>query len=89
MQDGSLKKTAGALSEKIALVQINGTIDGKRVRKVLPCLAKIKMDKDVKAVVVRIDSPGGTINASETLLQELSSLPQVILICIITSAVLI
>lgn len=71
------KQKAKALSEKIALLKINGTIDGKKVRKMAPLLKRIKKDSDVKCVVVRVNSPGGTIDASETLLQEFKDLPQV------------
>ena len=65
------------MSEKIALLKINGSIDGKTVQKVAPQLKRIREDSSVKCVVVRVDSPGGTINASETLLQEFKDLPQV------------
>lgn len=77
MQDDFDKQRADAVSEKIALLKINGSIDGKTVRKVVPQLRRIKEDTDVKCVVVRVDSPGGTIIASETLLQEFKDLPQV------------
>lgn len=65
------------MSDKIALLKINGSIDGKAVRKLTPQLKRIKEDGDVKCVVVRVSSPGGTITASETLLQEFKDLPQV------------
>lgn len=67
---------ANALSEKIALLEIDGTIDGKTVRKMAPLLKRIKEDSDFKCVVVRVNSPGGTIDASEALLQEFNDLPQ-------------
>ena len=72
LQDVFDKNKANALSEKIALLKINGTIDGKKVCKMAPLLKRIKEDSDVKCVVVRVNSPGGTIDASETLLQEVN-----------------
>ena len=75
-QNDFSKERAASLSEKIALISINGTIDDKSVRKILPSLKAIKKDKYTKCVVVRVDSPGGSAIASETLYQELKALPQ-------------
>ena len=69
------------MSDKIALLRINGSIDGKTVRKIAPQLKRIKEDEDVKCVVVRVNSPGGTITSSEALLQEFKDLPQVSPVC--------
>ncbi|CAB9522018.1 Putative signal peptide peptidase SppA [Seminavis robusta] len=69
-------KDKTASSEKIALVSVNGAIDSKKYRKLAPMLRKIKYDKDIKAVVVQVDSPGGTIDASEALYQDFKDLPQ-------------
>lgn len=64
------------VAQKIALIKINGVIDGKTVRKMAPALKTIKEDKNVKVVVCRVNSPGGTLDASESLLQEFKDLPQ-------------
>jgi signal peptide peptidase SppA len=40
----------------------------------------VKDDKDVKCVVLRVDSPGGSINACETIYQEIQDLPQKVIV---------
>lgn len=50
-------------TQKIAVIEIEGTImDGKDVKKQID---KVRADDLVKAIVVRIDSPGGTVNGSD------------------------
>lgn len=49
-------------------------------RKVEKAIRKIKEDKDVKCVVLRVDSPGGSINACETIYQELEDMPQKVVV---------
>lgn len=71
------KEKAASTNEKIALVRIEGTIDDKVARSTTQVFRKIKQDKDVKCVVLRVDSPGGSVTASETILQECKDLPQV------------
>ena len=39
-------------------------------------LRKIKKDSNVKAVVLRVDTPGGSVTASESILQECKDMPQ-------------
>lgn len=68
---------AASDKEKIALVRIQGTIDSKTARATAKLFRKIKKDKDVKCVVLRVDSPGGSVTDSETILQECRDLPQV------------
>jgi protease-4 len=48
---------------KVAIVDVEGTIlDGDGVKKQLD---KIRADPKVKAIVLRVDSPGGTVTASD------------------------
>lgn len=61
--------------EKIAIVNITGGIDDKISRNVVHSLHKIKKDENVKAVILRVDSPGGSVTASETILEECKDLP--------------
>lgn len=68
---------AASDNEKIALVRIQGMIDFKTARATAKTFREIKKDKDVKCVVLRVDSPGGSVTASETILQECKDLPQV------------
>ena len=65
----SLSKTA---VQKVAIIEIDGTImDGKDVKKQID---KVRADDTVKAVVVRIDSPGGTVTGSDFIYHHLRSL---------------
>lgn len=59
-------------TQKIAIIEIDGTImDGKEVRKQID---KVRKDSAVKAVVVRIDSPGGTVTGSDYIYHHLRKL---------------
>jgi protease-4 len=74
--DSSVKEKYHSLNrhgkEKIAIVEVSGTImDGENTRKVIDA---VKKDKKVKAVVLRVDSPGGTINGSDYIFHHLVEL---------------
>jgi len=71
------EEKAASTGEKIAIVRIQGQIDNTVARATSKVFQKIKKDKDVKAVVLRVDSPGGSVTASETIFQECKDLPQV------------
>jgi protease-4 len=72
-----------ASNHKIALVYAEGSIvtgeggleqiGGDRLAKEL---RKLRQDKDVKAIVLRIDSPGGSATASDIILRELELIRQ-------------
>jgi len=51
----------------VAVVTLAGGIDGANAASVAERLKKVRQDPDVKAVVLRINSPGGGAAASETL----------------------
>jgi protease-4 len=53
----------------IAVIDIDGLITGKRSR--IDLLRKIKASKSIKALIVRIDSPGGTTTGSEVIYEEI------------------
>ena len=73
------KKTNFSVKDKIAVVYAEGTIadgadgeagdvyDGKYVK----ILRKIRQDDNIKAIVLRINSPGGSVLASENILREI------------------
>lgn len=66
----SLSKEA---TDKIAIIRVEGAIldaDGF-VKKQID---RVREDEDVKAVVLRVDSPGGTVTASDYLYHELKDL---------------
>jgi len=71
---------AKGLKEKIAVVKINGAIGEATARKAEKALRKIKEQEDIKCVVLRVDSPGGSINACETIYQEIQDLPQKVVV---------
>eukprot|EP00547_Thalassionema_nitzschioides_P005287 CAMPEP_0194218784 /NCGR_PEP_ID=MMETSP0156-20130528/24521_1 /TAXON_ID=33649 /ORGANISM="Thalassionema nitzschioides, Strain L26-B" /LENGTH=681 /DNA_ID=CAMNT_0038948251 /DNA_START=150 /DNA_END=2195 /DNA_ORIENTATION=- len=62
--------------EKIAIIHVEGSINDAVARKTVASLRKIKDDPKVKAVVLRIETPGGSVVSSETILQECKDLPQ-------------
>jgi protease-4 len=66
----SLSKTA---TNKVAIINIEGAIlsaDGYIKKQI----DRVREDKDVKAIVLRIDSPGGTVTASDALYHQLRKL---------------
>lgn len=56
--------------DKIAIVNISGGINDAIARNVVHSLQQIKNDKDTKAIILRVDSPGGSVTASETILEH-------------------
>ncbi|MCA9262481.1 MAG: signal peptide peptidase SppA [Planctomycetales bacterium] len=66
----SLSKTG---SDKIAVIQITGTImDGEGYVK--SQIDRVRSDDNVKAVVVRVNSPGGTVTGSDYIYHHLTKL---------------
>ena len=55
--------------DKIAVVRVDGVISDSRIVYPVKQLERAAKDRRVKAVVLRIDSPGGTITGSEELYQ--------------------
>ena len=69
---GALFWTSGDLARyesHIARIRIDGLITGDQAT--LDLLAKVAASKKVKAVIVRIDSPGGTTSGSEALYEAI------------------
>jgi signal peptide peptidase SppA len=62
--------------EKVALLYAHaeGGINDSTARKLVKSIRKIRKDKDVKCVVLRVSSPGGAITPCETIREELKSL---------------
>lgn len=59
--------------DKVAIITIEGTIlDGEGYVK--KQIDRVRKDKAVKAVVVRVDSPGGTVTGSDYMLHHLNKL---------------
>ncbi|MDC1120122.1 signal peptide peptidase SppA [bacterium] len=67
---GIYKYSGGASGEYIAQLNITGVIHNDLKR--LAAIEKIRKDDDVKALIVRINSPGGTVVGGEALYQALN-----------------
>ncbi len=78
------KEIYGEGSNKILLIDIQGTISNGSNRsplgtvveagmpaKIRETLEKAEEDKDIKAIILRINSPGGTVTASDIIYHEL------------------
>lgn len=63
---------AGEGSDVIAIVTINGIIDEPMVDYVHRVVESVIADKSIKAVVLRVESPGGGASASDQILHELN-----------------
>lgn len=59
-------------SEKIAILEIKGVI--KAPKEYLKSIREIEDDGSIKGVIVRIDSPGGTVGSSQEIYQSLKEL---------------
>lgn len=70
----------GIKKEKVAVLYASGTIqngegyEGIHAKDYVNYIQKLKDDESVKAVVLRINSPGGSANASDEILFELQQL---------------
>lgn len=56
---------AGPRSTKIAVISLQGIIDGEQAKDLSQQLKMAESDKRVKGVIIRVDSPGGTISGSD------------------------
>lgn len=74
------KAVPGKSKPKIALIYIEGTIidgwgdDGLSVGgdEIAQRIREVSRDDDFKAIVIRVNSPGGSVSGSDTILNELS-----------------
>ncbi|MEE9258914.1 MAG: signal peptide peptidase SppA [Nitrospinaceae bacterium] len=80
------KVISGSGAEKVLLVDIQGIISNKekrsltgfpmelgKIEKLRETLARAEEDEDIKAILLRINSPGGTVTASDIMYHELKS----------------
>lgn len=68
------KESIQTVRDKVVLLHIEGGIADATATKVLEALRKIQKEESAKCLVMRVTSPGGTIQACETISQELKSL---------------
>ncbi|MCH7557069.1 MAG: signal peptide peptidase SppA [Planctomycetes bacterium] len=62
----------GPARTKIAIISVEGLIYGEQAKSVYRQLKAAREDKHVKGVIVRVNSPGGTISASDQIYKEIS-----------------
>lgn len=58
--------------ERIAVLEINGVIENPKIY--LINLEKIKSNKNIKGLIVRVNSPGGTVGSSQEIYNSLKEL---------------
>ncbi|OWY69735.1 signal peptide peptidase SppA [cyanobacterium TDX16] len=84
LQEQVVRRDPGWISDRIAMIDISGILmnshepglfsEGEHpVSLLVENLAAAAQDSRVKAVVLRINSPGGTVTASDTLFQEIKA----------------
>jgi protease-4 len=61
----------GPRDSRIAVINITGLIDGGQAEEVYRQMEAARQDRAVKGIIVRINSPGGTISASDRIYQEI------------------
>ena len=62
----------GSQSKKIAVVNINGIIDGTSAQEFSKQLKTVAKDNGVKGLIIRVNSPGGTISGSDQIHNEIT-----------------
>ena len=61
----------GPRKNKIAVIRVEGIIYGKQAKDVYRQLNAARQDKRVKGLIVRVNSPGGTISGSDQIYKEI------------------
>jgi len=62
---------AGPRTAKIAVINLEGIIDAKQAEEIYRQLKMARSDKHVKGLIIRVNSPGGTISASDQIYNEI------------------
>ena len=73
----SERYVAGSLTldgPKVAIVEVAGFIGGDMVDHSIKQIRQARADEDIKAVVLRVDSPGGTVSGSDRIWREVDLL---------------
>ena len=61
----------GPAKDKIAVITVQGIIEGELANEVYGQLKAARHDNKVKGLIVRVNSPGGTISASDQIYKEI------------------
>lgn len=70
-------KSSSAKIDKVAVVTVDGTIGSSLSYEIIHSLKEIRKDKGIKVVVLRVNSPGGSVVSSEAILEEIKLLNKV------------
>jgi len=62
---------AGPRTTKIAVIKVQGLIDDERAGNVYRQLKRARGDKHMKGLIIQVNSPGGTISASDHIYNEI------------------
>jgi len=62
---------SGPRTAKIAIISLQGIIDDRQARDIYKQLRTASKDPHIKGLIIRIDSPGGTIAASDEIYNEI------------------
>jgi protease-4 len=62
---------AGPRAAKIAVITVQGIIDEEQAREVYKQIKSARQDKRVKGLIIRVNSPGGTISGSDQICNEI------------------
>jgi len=65
---------AGKRDQTVALYAVNGIIDGRATAQFRQFYESVANDRNVKAVVLRVDSPGGGVTASDQICEMVKGL---------------
>ena len=60
--------------DKIAIMPVTGTVDGDMYNRIHNFCQFVKADPSIKAVVLQVDSPGGTVTASDEIYHQFMEL---------------
>lgn len=63
---------SGDTSQQIAAIPVNGIIDDSAAMQLDKYLTRFEKDASIKAVVIEVDSPGGTVSASDQMHHRIS-----------------
>lgn len=66
----------GDATKIVAVVPVKGVIYDDTVEEIRVILDNVRKDKNVKAIVLEVDSPGGTVTASDEIYNKLLTLKQ-------------
>jgi protease-4 len=63
----------GPRNSKIAVISLQGVIDDENAREVRKQLKRAREDRSVKGIILRVNSPGGTISGSDQIYNEIKN----------------